>query len=74
MLTITANIPARKATWGGKPHIYPARVEDFTQSEDGKWSGSLGAISEADVIDVCRKATNWAQIRTAHFAMYGFTA
>lgn len=72
--TITANIPARKSTWGGKPHTFPARTDTFTQDDAGRWtSPDKGALSEADVINVCRKASNWPQIRAEHFPMFGFS-
>ena len=77
MKTITANIPARTIKGFTKNALcptgtktYPARIETFTQSDDGKWSSvGAGAMFESEVIDVCRRATNWAQIKTAHFCM-----
>jgi len=31
-------------------------------------------MTEAEVIDICIKATNWAEIKAAHFPMHGFHA
>jgi hypothetical protein len=71
--TIVANIPAKKVTKNGKTWTYEARTETFTCDADGRWSGAgIGAMLEAEVIDVCRKATNWSAIKAAHFAMDGF--
>ena len=67
--TITANIPARKI---GKM-TFPARVDVFTQDDAGQWSSpEVGQMREADVIDICERATNWAEIKQAHFPMHGF--
>ena len=70
--TITANIPARK---NGKTE-YKALVAQFAQDESGVWTGNMGfgerKMLEEDVIDVCRKASNWSEIRAEHFPMYGF--
>ncbi len=30
------------------------------------------SVTEEDVIDSCRKATNWAEIKSAYFPMDGF--
>jgi len=69
--TITANIPARKL---GKT-TFPARVDTFTQDEQGRWSSpDAGAMTQADVIDICQRATNWTAIRAAHFPMHGFSS
>lgn len=69
--TITANIPARKI---GKM-TFPARVDTYTQDDAGQWSSpDAGLMREADVIDVCKRATNWAAIKAEHFPMYGFHA
>lgn len=72
MTTITANIPARTITWGGKKKTYPARVETFTQDERGAWMMGDVAMTEAEVVDVCQDATNWSAIKSAHFPMVGF--
>lgn len=67
--TITANIPARKL---GKM-TFPARVDTFTQDDSGQWSSAdAGLLRESDVIDICQRATNWADIKQAHFPMFGF--
>lgn len=72
MTTITANIPARKVGTA----VLRARVATFTRDDSGQWwhapLGTLERLSEADVIDVCQKAGNWAELRRAHFAMHGF--
>ena len=72
MTAIIANIPSRKL---GK-NVYAARTETFTQDETGQWlldfGGALEKVLQDEVIDVCRKATNWPQIKSAHFPMYGF--
>ena len=72
MTTIIANIPSRKL---GK-NVYAARIETFRQDEAGQWSldfgGALEKVLQDEVIDVCRKATNWPQIKSEHFPMYGF--
>jgi len=71
--SITANVPARKMTWGGKAKTYPAYSRTFTQDDQGRWSeAEIGAMSEAEVIDVCKDASNWQAIQQQHFPMYGF--
>lgn len=77
MKTITANIPASKVTWstGGKKqtNIIDARVDVFNMDDNGKWSSPIyGALCELDVIDLCKKASNWKEIRARHFPMHGF--
>lgn len=76
MKTITANIPARTVTGkDGKKFSYAARTATFTALDD---TGTLwiddydNNLYEADVIDICRKASNWSEIKAAHFAMSGF--
>ena len=68
MTTIIANIPKRN---GKAP-----RTETFRQDDTGRWSidfdGTWEKVLQAEVIDVCRKATNWPQIKSEHFPMYGF--
>ena len=69
--TITANIPARKV---GKM-IFPSRVDTFTQDDQGRWSSpDAGAMTQAEVIDICKRAINWTAIRAAHFPMHGFSS
>lgn len=52
---------------------FPAETITFTMSDDGKWSCSdFGPMIEVDVIDRCKKATNWAEIKATHFPMVGF--
>ena len=68
---ITANIPARKI---GKV-TYPARVDVFTADDQGRWSSpDAGAMTQAEVIDICQRATNWPAIKAAHFHMHGFSS
>lgn len=77
MKTITANIPSRTVKGFTKcascptgEKKYVARTETFTQDDDGKWSSvAAGALFEAEVVDVCRKASNWKEIKAAHFPM-----
>lgn len=73
MIKIEAHIPARTVkSSSGKVFSYPAHTNVFTQDERGVWSGEHGKMLEAEVIDVCRKATNWREIRIKHFPMFGF--
>ena len=65
--TITAQIPARNG--------YPARIATYTQDEAGVWFNQHDEkVFEEDVIDVCQMASNWADIKQAHFPMAGFHA
>ncbi len=72
MINLTANIPARKVAG----RTYAAHTKAFQQNEAGQWfidfGGDWEKVSEAEVIDVCRRATNWASIKAAHFQMVGF--
>ena len=72
MITITANIPARNLAG----RTYAPHTKAFQQNEAGQWfidfAGDWEKVSEAEVIDVCRRATNWASIKAAHFQMDGF--
>ena len=74
MINLTANIPARK--FAGR--VYAAHSKAFQQNEAGQWfidfGGDWEKVSEAEVIDVCRRATNWTSIRAAHFQMDGFNS
>lgn len=72
MKTITANFAAKTIKIGGKQKTIPAYSNKFTQNDNGKWSHEFGAILEIDVIDACKGATNWSQIRAEHFPMVGF--
>lgn len=70
-----ANIPSRKQVWRGKAETVPAYTMTFVQDDDGRWSeAERGAMTEMDVIDCCKGASNWAEIRAAHFPMCGFHA
>ena len=72
--TIEAQIPARKMSWGGQTKTFPPRVDLFQQDDSGQWSLDGELLTEAEVIDICQRATNWDGIRLAHFRMYGFHA
>ena len=73
--TIVANIPAKKITKAGKTWTFEARTAIFICDSDGCWSGDgMGSLLESEVIDVCRKATNWREIKAAHFPMFGFSS
>jgi len=71
MKTLIANIPARSqvSKMTGKKFTWAARSDVFTQNDDGKWFLGNEALTESEVIDVCRKASNWSQIKAAHFSM-----
>lgn len=72
---ITANIPAKTGFRGQK---IAARTETLRMDDAGQWSidfaGQQELITEAEAIDVLRKASNWDDIRREHFPMLGFHA
>jgi hypothetical protein len=69
MKTFTAIFPARQI----QKHTIPSSNEVFTQSDVGKWSSkTAGKLLESEVIDWCKSASNWAEIKAQHFAMHGF--
>ena len=72
MITFTAAIPARKLSG----RTYAAYTQAFQQNDKGTWfldlCGDWESIYESEVIDLCRRATNWASIKAAHFQMDGF--
>lgn len=75
MTTIIAKIPARKVVG----RVYRARVDTFVADAEGRWTlqvEGLGptALRESEVVDICKRATNWAEIRAEHFPMHGFHA
>lgn len=71
--TITANIPAKIVKFNGKTIKHDARVMMFEQNEKGQWSETdYGRMAEVEVIDFCKKASNWNEIRQAYFPMHGF--
>ncbi len=73
--SITANVPARKMSWGGKTKVFAAYSRTFTQDDAGRWSEpEIGNMYEAEVIEVCQQASNWTAIRAEHFQMHGFHA
>jgi len=70
MKTITANMPARKS---GKRTTMAARIDTYNQDENGKWSSpDFGPLTEVDVIVMAKRASNWAEIKAAHFPMVDF--
>ena len=75
MKTITANMPAREMkSASGKVFKLDACTDTYTCSGDGKWAGEFGAMFKEDVIRLCKKATNWKEIRAENFPMEGFHA
>jgi len=76
MTTITANIPAKTITFSsGETRLIEARTETFTLNNRGMWVSDdplYGTMFDEDVIDICKKATNWHEIRNRHFRMEGF--
>lgn len=77
MIKITAHMPARTIkSRTGKVFNYQARDEIYEQDETGQWHteicGKKECVFESEVIDACRKATNWREIRAKHFPMFGF--
>ena len=72
----TAHVPARTIKGNGKTFSYPARDDVFTCDDDGQWHGKrMGEIvkmDDEDVISACKSASNWAEIRSIYFPMYGF--
>jgi hypothetical protein len=75
--TITAIIPARSQRGDrGQVFAWPASTRVFEQDEAGTWYAVCDderyACTEEDVIEDCRGATNWKDIRDVHFRMYGF--
>ena len=76
MITFIANFPARTvkgftkcaATPKGEK-VFPAHTKTVIKDETGNWSIDGNAVFESDVIDACRKATNWGQIKSQFFAM-----
>lgn len=68
--TIVASIPAKVGFRGQK---VAARTETLHMDDAGRWTlDGFGAITEAEAIDVLRKASNWDELRRVHFPMYGF--
>ena len=70
MKTIIAHVPARKI---GK-FTTQSYAATFDCDDDGRWTYKEHGekLLESEVIDVCQKATNWKEIRQAHFPMVGF--
>lgn len=77
MITITANIPEKNVkSKTGKVFSYPAHTKTYICDDTGCWRRAEynEPCLEADVIDACRKADNWAEIKAANFPMVGFHA
>ncbi len=73
MKQFIAHIPARTIKGQTKTFTYSAREDVYVCDDAGQWSNDLrGKMAEADVIDACKAATNWAEIRSIYFPMYGF--
>lgn len=74
----TAHIPARTVKGQTKSFSYAAREDTYSCDDAGQWYGTrvdeLVKMEDADVIDACKPATNWAEIRAIYFPMYGFHA
>jgi hypothetical protein len=71
--SITINVPARKISWGGKTQTFSAFTRTVTQDDAGQWSApDTGLLTQADVIDMAQRASNWPEIRSVHFPMHGF--
>lgn len=69
----TAMIPARTIKGQTKVFTYPAHNDIYTCDDAGQWSNEMrGKMCEADVIDACKSASNWSEIRAVYFPMYGF--
>ena len=74
MKKIIAEIPARKS-WDGKQNL-AAETKTFTQDDAGRWTmdfcGKPVSLFESEVIDICKDAKNWKEIKLIHFPMHGF--
>lgn len=74
--TITVTIPARSVKLRGATKTTPARVETLRRDGAGQWSidvaGHAERLTEAEAIDVLRKASDWDAIRREYFPMHGF--
>lgn len=73
-----ARVPARTIKGQTKTFSYPAREDAYSCDDAGQWFGERGGevvkMSDLDVIDACKSASNWAEIRSIYFPMYGFHA
>lgn len=71
---IKASIPAARKVIKGKVWATEAYTATFICNEAGQWTyQEYGErLLEDEVIDVCRKASNWTVIRREHFPMFGF--
>ena len=78
MTIITAHIPAKTVKGQTKTFSFPAHDRRFEMDDEGRWAalvdGERIPATEADVIHDCRKATNWHEIKAAHFPMAGFSS
>jgi len=73
VITIEAQFPAKsiRSSPTCERVYYPARTDIF-ELRGGEWSNRFGRVSIPDVISGCRYASNWQEIRAAHFPMEGF--
>ena len=72
MNTIEAKIPASTVkSRTGKVFNRPESIRVFEQDEDGRWYAVHDGELDAVIAD-CRGASNWDEIRSAHFPMDGF--
>ena len=71
---IVAQIPGKTVkSKTGKTFTIAARVETFRVDDQGRWTlDGAGAVLECEVIDMCRRTTNWSAIHAEHFPMFGF--
>ena len=73
MKKIEAHIPATEIRKAGKVWKTEARTVIFKMDNKGRWRGEgYGPMFESEVIDICKKATNWPEIRSKFFPMEGF--
>lgn len=72
MKTIEAHIPERTQKLSRGTKTFPAYTAVFNQDSKGRWEDAYGSLLEEDVIQVCKRATNWKEIRAKHFPMEGF--
>lgn len=75
-IEFSAEIPSRKI---GKTTTKPY-VAFFNTDEKGTWKmktsycDDVESALEEEVIDICKNAKNWAEIRRLYFPMCGFHA
>jgi hypothetical protein len=74
MKQFTANIPARTIKGQSKVFTYSGRDDEYICDDQGHWKINGESVNEVEVIEDCRKATNWADIKARFFPMDGFHA